>query len=191
MLRLRPYKPVDADTIVSWCRDELSFRRWSSNRYSSWPITGADMNHKYMIRNGDCPEPDNFYPMTATDDSGIAGHLILRYTDSECKVLRFGFVIVDDSKRGRGYGKQMLLALDYAFRILKTEKVTLGVFDNNTAAYRCYRSVGFRDAASENPEFCTVCGECWKVLEMEMTANDYINNSKGEIKYGKRTAEGL
>ena len=63
-----------------------------------------------MDRNGDCLEPDNFYPMTAFDETGIAGHLIMRFTDAEKTVLRFGFVIVDEAKRGRGYGKALMPA---------------------------------------------------------------------------------
>ena len=43
---------------------------------------------------------DNFYPVTAIDESGIVGHMILRYTDDKKSIVRFGFVIVDDTKRG-------------------------------------------------------------------------------------------
>ena len=67
MLRLRPYKPSDADTILGWIKDEDAFRKWSTDRYSHYPITADDMNYKYMDCNGDCAEPDNFYPMTAFD----------------------------------------------------------------------------------------------------------------------------
>lgn len=35
-------------------------------------------------------------------------------------------------------------ALRYAFDILKAEKVTLGVFENNEPAYYCYKAAGFR-----------------------------------------------
>ena len=28
MLRLRPYKKCDAKRIVSWIKDEISFRKW-------------------------------------------------------------------------------------------------------------------------------------------------------------------
>ena len=66
MLRLRPYKPSDAETILKWIHDEDAFRKWSTNRYDHYPITAEDMNHKYLDNNGDCPEPDNFYPMTAS-----------------------------------------------------------------------------------------------------------------------------
>jgi len=51
---------------------------------------------------------DNFFRMTAFDETGVVGHLIMRFTDEEKKVLRFGFVIVDDSKQAKGYGKEMM-----------------------------------------------------------------------------------
>lgn len=81
MLRLRPYKMCDAKTILTWCKDEISFRKWTFNRYETFPITEVDMNKKYIDCNGDCTQPDNFFPMTAFDESGVAGHLIMRFTD--------------------------------------------------------------------------------------------------------------
>ncbi len=166
-LRLRPYKSCDAKTIISWIKDEISLRKWSSDRYESFPITEDDMNRKYMDCNGDCIDRDNFYPMTAFDDSGIVGHLIMRFTDEEKQTLRFGFVIVDDSKRGKGYGKEMLLlATKYAFEILKAQKVTLGVFENNSSAWYCYKSAGFKDVSSESEVYYDVSGEKWKCIEM-------------------------
>ena len=100
MLRLRQYKPEDAATIVTWCKDEESFRKWTSDRYDSFPIMAEDMNSKYIDNNGDCEEADNFYPLTAFDEDGIVGHLILRYIGAEKKEMRIGFVIVDDKKGG-------------------------------------------------------------------------------------------
>jgi RimJ/RimL family protein N-acetyltransferase len=168
MLRLRPYKPCDANTILGWIKDEDAFRKWSTDRYPHYPITAEEMNHKYMDCNGDCAEPDNFYPMTAFDDSGIVGHLIMRFTDAEKSTLRFGFVIVDDSRRGMGYGKQMLgLALRFAFDILKVQKVTLGVLENNPGAYHCYKAAGFKDVPMDKPEYYHLMGEKIKCLELE------------------------
>ena len=166
-LRLRHYKPQDAETIVSWIKDEEALRKWSSDRFGDFPITSEDINRKYLECNGDCVEPDNFYPMTAFDESGVVGHLILRYTDAEKKVIRFGFVIVDDAQRGKGYGKQMLrLAIKYALEIFGAEKITLGVFDNNDSAYGCYKAVGFEENGEEM--FCELFGKQWRIIEMEM-----------------------
>lgn len=174
MLKLRPYKPCDAATILSWCKDEVTFRRWTSDRYDTYPITPEDMNKKYIDCNGDCEEPDNFFPMTAFDESGVAGHLIMRFLDEEKIVLRFGFVILNDARRGMGYGKEMIrLALKYAFAILKVEKVTIGVFENNLAAYHCYKAAGFQEVKMDKEILCQICGETWNLLELELRKEDY------------------
>lgn len=170
-LRLRPYKPSDASTIVSWIKDESSMRRFSSDRYEAYPITAKDMNEKYGGNNGDCVEEDNFYPFTAFDDSGIVGHFIMRFTDQAKKVIRFGFVVVDDTKRGKGYGKQMInLAIKYAFEIFKADKLTLGVFANNDSAYHCYKAAGFKELLGQEGYY-DILGERWKCIEMELNRN--------------------
>ena len=174
MLTLRPYKPCDADAIASWCKDERALRRWSSDRFGDFPVTGEDINEKYIGANGDCVEPDNFYPFTACDGGTPVGHLIMRFTGGNIKTLRFGLVIVDDTRRGKGYGKQMLeLALRFAFEIFGADKVTLGVFDDNLPAWNCYKAAGFVDVETEEKETCTLCGEVWSILEMAMTREDY------------------
>ena len=168
MLRLRPYEPSDAGTILGWIKDEEAFRKWSADRYPHYPITAEDMNHKYLDCNGDHAEPGDFHPLTAINDGDIVGHLILRFTDREKTAVRFGFVIVDDSMRGMGRGKQMLkLALDYAFDVLGARKVTLGVLENNPSAYHCYKAAGFRDVAMEDPEYYELMGKRIKCLELE------------------------
>jgi len=168
-MKLRPYKPQDAATIISWIKDERALRLWSSDRYGAYPVTADDMNYKYMECNGDCEEPDNFYPLTAVCEEGIVGHLILRYTDDTQKVLRIGFVIVDDSKRGCGYGKRMIqMAIRYAFDMLQAEKVTLGVFENNPSAYYCYKAAGFEEIEMEEKIICEILGEQWNCIELEV-----------------------
>lgn len=168
-LKLRPYKPGDAERIVSWIKDERALRKWSSDRYGVYPITADDMNYKYLECNGECTEPDNFYPLTAVSEEGIVGHLILRYTDEAKQVIRIGFVIIDDTKRGKGYGKRMIqMATKYAFEFLQAEKVTLGVFENNPPAYYCYKSAGFKEIPMEKTFVYEFQGEQWNCIEMEV-----------------------
>lgn len=168
-LKLRPYKPKDAELIVSWIKDERAFRKWSSDRYETYPIKAEDINYKYMECNGDCEEPDNFYPMIAEDENGPIGHIILRYTNAEKTVIRLGFIIVDDSKRGMGYGKSMIqMATKYAFDMLKAKKVTLGVFENNPSAYYCYKAAGFQEISMEQECIFEILGEKWKCIELEI-----------------------
>lgn len=167
-LIIRPYKPKDAEVIVSWIKDERSLRKWSSDRYGAYPITAEDINYKYLKCNGDCEEPDNFYPITAVDANGPVGHLIMRYTNKEKTIIRLGFVIVDDSKRGMGYGKRMIqMAMRYAFDMLKAKKITLGVFDNNPSAYYCYKAAGFNEVPMQEDIVIEIMGEKWKCIELE------------------------
>ena len=169
MLRLRPYKACDAATIVSWIGDETAFRKWSADRFPAYPITAADLNRHYEAM----ADSDSFYEFTAFDGTGIVGHLIMRFTDEKKTVLRFGFVIVDAGKRRKGYGREMLeLAIRYAFDILRVEKITLGVFENNEPAHRCYLAAGFRDVETREAEYYAVLNQKWKCLEMEMDRAD-------------------
>jgi RimJ/RimL family protein N-acetyltransferase len=111
-------------------------------------------------------EGGNMYPLTAVIDDIIVGHILLRFPSEDKSLIRFGFVIVDDSKRGKGYGKQMLrLAIDYAQQELGAKRITLGVFSTNTSAYECYKSVGFRITGEDSH---AIDGEEWKGLEMEL-----------------------
>ncbi len=164
MLRLRPYRPGDAAAIVTWIRDEYAFRQWCADRFEHYPLTPDALNAHYSA----LADADWFYPMTAFDENGISGHLIMRFTDEQKTVLRFGFVIVDAARRGQGYGKEMLgLALKMAFEILKAETVTLGVFRNNPAALYCYKAAGFQEIAPEKPEYYRIFGEDWECIELK------------------------
>lgn len=168
MLRLRQYKSCDAEKIASWVQDELVYQKWGGNLFGEYPLTKEKIDNKYKIYNGDCKQPDNFYPWTAVDEyNEPVGHFIMRYIHDDPKILRFGWVVVDDSRRGFGYGREMLkLGLKYAFEILHVEKVTLGVFVNNDRAHWCYKSVGFTDVSIEDHE-------PWKLIEMAITKEEY------------------
>ena len=166
-MKFRPYKSADAQTILSWVKDEETFRRWVTDRYPRYPISPAEMNEKYFDHNGDCPEPDNFYPMTAWDETGLLGHMILRFTAPD--TIRFGFVIVDDSRRGAGIGRQMLgMAVKYAAGFLGAKKLTIGVLENNPGALRCYLGAGFREAEQAEPVYYDLLGQRIRCIELEM-----------------------
>lgn len=158
MLRLRPYKYEDANTILSWCKDEMSFYKWTAGVLGKYPISEKEFNSVTSL-----------IPFTAFDESGIAGFFTLRNPNETVDELRFGFVIVDPQKRGRGYGKEMLhLGLKYVFEIYRAKKATLGVFENNAPAYYCYKAVGFKEITTEEIETYHVLNEEWKCIELKI-----------------------
>lgn len=167
MLRLRPYKKCDAKYVSSWIKDEDTFNRWSAGRIKKYPMTAEDLNAHY----DEMQELDNCFVMTAYDDKEIVGQLLMRFLDNEKKNLRFGYVIVDDSKRGKGYGKKMLeLAIQYATLMLKVEKITIGVFENNMPAYRCYTALGFYEI-EDKASYYKIGAQNWKCLELQYNVN--------------------
>ena len=168
MIRLRPYKECDAQIIAEWIKDKDVFLKWGGSLFGEFPISADIINEKYILKNGDCKEPDNFYPWIAIDEENrVVGHFIMRYLHGDNRMFRFGWVIVDDSIRGKGYGGEMLRAgLKYAFEILDVNVVTLGVFVNNPTAHNCYKKAGFTDRE-------IVEKEPWNVIEMEIDKAGY------------------
>ena len=161
LFALRNYQESDAEIILGWISDEKSFRQWSADKYKSYPASPEDMNAFYREM-----KAQGGIPFVFTEDNKVVGHFIVRpITDEDTVTYRLGFIIVDSTVRGKGYGKAMLsFALEYAFSTLSAKRVTLGVFENNPNALRCYESVGFKQVGES---YYSINGETWKCLEME------------------------
>lgn len=158
MLRLRPYHSNDAEQIMSWSKDEKAFYKWTAGILGNYPISEEQFN-----------AVTNLMAFTAIDDNEVVGFFTMRKPGESFDELRFGFVVVDSEKRGKGYGKKMLqLGLKYAKEIYGAKKVSLGVFENNEAAYHCYKAVGFKDIILDETEMYHVLDEDWKCLELEI-----------------------
>ncbi len=164
MFELRKYKNTDAQIITKWIKNEYAFRQWSADRYEKYPITADDINNYYSQHSD-----NELCKLTAVDESEVIGHLTIRFTDEARKIARIGFVIVDDCKREKGYGKELVSsALKYAFEELNADKVTLGVFENNAPAISCYLSCGFKIVEKEIIESYKCMGEIWNCIEMKL-----------------------
>ncbi len=161
---LRDYKKEDGTIIASWLRTEEELYKWSADRFNKYPLSGQDIyeNYEMQLKKG------RFYPLTAVDEKeNVIGHFIIRYpkADDDSSV-RFGFVIVDPSLRGKGYGKEMLLlGIDYVKEHLSASRIDLGVFENNESARHCYEAVGFREYGKRE---CEMLIGTWNCIDMEM-----------------------
>lgn len=158
---LRTFVYEDASTILSWCKTKREFRLWTADRYKDYPGIPDEMIRLY--------EGEGKFPLTMVEGGRIVGHIMLRYPSEDKDVIRFGFVIVDNTLRGKGYGRKLLqLAVDYARDILRAKKVTLGVFCDNHSAFECYRSAGFTVIGNDS---YMIDGEEWQGYEMEFVVN--------------------
>ena len=161
-MELRKYQISDANEIIKWIADERALRLWSADRYGDFPIKAEDINNNYT----ECISNGNFYPMTLIDGDKVIGHLILRNPDENKNIIRLGFIIVDPTLRGQGYGKTLIKeAIKYAKNELKATEINLGVFENNTNAYNCYKASGFKEISVEQNAF-QLKNENWNCIEM-------------------------
>lgn len=161
-MNFRTYKEEDAKEILSWIKDEREFRLWSADRYKNYPVTPLDINNTYI----ECNKISNFYAFTLEDNGKIIGHLILRNPGENKEVIRLGFVIVDSSIRGKGYGKTLINeAIKYAREKLGAKEINLRVFTNNKSAFECYKSMGFKVVDIKKDEY-QFYYEQWDCAEM-------------------------
>ena len=167
MLGLRPYRTSDAATIITWCDNTDLFYKWTAGIMGDYPLTAEGLNTA-MAGMLDNPK---FFPFVAFDEQGLVGFFILRQPGESIHELRFGFVIVDPAKRGKGYGKQMLqLGMRYAYDIYGAKRLTLGVFANNQAALYCYQAAGFK--LLDETDHYTLNGQDWLCLELAAERNE-------------------
>lgn len=163
-MKLREYKSEDSKIICSWIKDEKTLFQWSADRIGKFPLLGNELNESYDQAN----ISKDFFPLIAIDENNnVIGHLFIRIPDPEKKeIVRFGFVIIAPELRRSGNGKKMLeLALEYAKINLKATKVTLGVFENNPKAQKCYESVGFIPVSKSK---INILKTNWVCIDMEL-----------------------
>ena len=156
---LRDFKIDDAPIILGWIKNKADFRKWGADRYRDYPAMPDEMAQLYA--------PDNCHPLTAEDENGnIIGHILIRIPDlAEPHTVRLGFIIVDESLRGKGYGKELIRkTIGYARKNLNATSISLGVFKNNPSALHCYKSVGFKEIGLET---YNIDGETWDGVEMK------------------------
>ena len=160
-MHLRKYKNTDANIILSWIKNEREFRLWSADRYGDYPILPEDITNNYISN-----MQSSFYPLTLEDDGKIIGHLIIRKPNENEDVMRLGFIIVDRSIRGKGYGRKIIEeAIKYSQENFNIHNFSLGVFTNNESAYYCYKAVGFEQVGIEKDAY-QFHDESWDCAEL-------------------------
>lgn len=152
----------DANLMINWIKEERTFKMWCADRFQ-YPLTVEQLqDYKNLY------EQDEFgWIFTALDEEGTpVGHFLMRMANYEKESIHLGFIVVDNKKRGLGYGKEMVeRAVKYAFELLGVKRVTLGVYDVNPGARKCYQKVGFVTETYSQDSF-TYRDETWGMFNM-------------------------
>lgn len=171
-MRIRPYIPnKDFEYLSKWIDSERTHALWCANQLP-YPVTQKSF-HDFLEKIS-LDRTDSAY--VATEDDGQAVGFFCYSVNTEDNIGFLKFIIVDKTKRGKGYGKGMLnLALQYAFQITGAEAVQLNVFNENTSAKECYKKVGFAERIIDKDAF-KYKDELWSRCNMTASKPCYKNN---------------
>lgn len=171
MIRLESLQKEDFKKIVEWNEGHSAefLLQWAGPVYE-YPLTEEQLERyfdNYVIK-----EKDTLfvYKIINVETSEMVGTIELNEKDRTNKIGRIGrFLIGEESYRGKGTGKEALKeAIRIGFEKLKLNKITLGVFDFNISAIRCYESVGF--VIEEYKEsYRKIGNDYWNLYEMGIT----------------------
>ncbi|WP_304507696.1 GNAT family N-acetyltransferase [Anaerotignum sp.] len=161
-MKLRRYEEFDAKYVVAWVQDEIVYYQWCAGLLGEYPLTEEKINAYY----NNLPKDVTFWAMTAEIEDEVVGHITLRFADEERKTVRLGFVLIAHARRGQGIGKELVsVAIRYAQQVLGAQQITLGVFEENIFARKCYESLGFIQN-EERIEKYQIKDEVWDFIEM-------------------------
>lgn len=135
-VQIRQLRVEDAYTSVAWRNDKIVFK-YTGNTYEQGVTIESELRWiREVINHRD------EYRCAIIADGVYVGNIYL--TNITALSAAYHIFIGERNYWGKGVGKKAsVLILNYAFGILRLEKVTLNVNEKNVSAIRLYESLGF------------------------------------------------
>ena len=141
MIRLEPLQQEDFDKMI-----EAEIRGYAEEhvRNGNWPAEGAVARSRKefatLLPDGVHSKDQYLWSIIDEQDHKI-GMLWVQVKDQKAFIFDF---VIDESFRGKGYGKQALAAMDEKLKAMDVASVALHVFGDNTTAQELYKKMGFQ-----------------------------------------------
>lgn len=172
MIRLEYFEPHDFQLLIDWISDQDLLMNWAGTQFR-FPLT-MDKLTWYTLDSNDFEKSSTFiYKAVDTESGQTVGHVSLTAINRTNRSARITRVLVDQSKRGKGVGEQIIRAmLQIGFEDLNLHRMSLGVFDFNHSAINIYKKCGFhldgilRDINKHGDEY-------WSLMEMSILENEW------------------
>ena len=173
MIRLAYFGPEDFQQLIDWIKDEHLLTNWSGAMFR-FPLTKEKLQW-YIDGTNDRDTSDAFvYKAIDTTTNQTVGHISLGGISRKNKSARISRVLVGNTcERGKGVCTAMIKAvLKIGFEELHLHKISLGVYDFNKGAIRCYEKAGLvkegvmRDVLKYDDTY-------WSLVEMSMLEEEW------------------
>ncbi|MGH6791002.1 MAG: GNAT family N-acetyltransferase [Pseudolabrys sp.] len=145
--------PADFASLYGWFNDVAAVRLDGNFR----PVNLA--NHLQWCQNLGNDPTKVMFAVRKCADPAIVGYLNISSINGLHRSADIGIRIGEEKNRNQGFGKEALrLGLDYCWKHLNLERVSLTVFSKNARAIHVYRTVGFKKEGTLR-RYCFVDGE--------------------------------
>ena len=156
-MKLIPFTEEHYPLLINWIPDENFNLIWGGPAYK-WPITTSQIEIHQNRK-----DVTSF--VGSVDEKPIGFIELIR--EKGCIVRLCRILVAYEADIGKGYGTCLIqLALDHITKNQDTNIVTLGVFERNTSAVKCYESLGFKTYARDGKSRIYK-GEVWPLLRMQ------------------------
>lgn len=177
MININLLEKEDLNKIVEWNMNKGSdfLLQWAGTLYN-YPLT-VEQVENYL---NEIKKKSNAYIYKIYINIGeIIGIIELREIDEKNKIGRVSrFLIGHEKYRGRGVGREVLKEIiRIGFEDLNFNKITLGVFDYNQNAIKCYENAGFKKVEFIENARKLSYGYC-SVYEMSILKNEWQIRNK-------------
>jgi RimJ/RimL family protein N-acetyltransferase len=158
---------------MKWIEDDELLMNWSGSLFS-YPLTLKSLEW-YIDDVNDINNSDAFIYKAVDVVSGkTVGHISLGSISKKNKSGRISRVLVGgNADRGRGCCQQMVKAvLKIGFEELQLHRISLGVYDFNTAAINCYTKSGLI-VEGITRDVLNFKGNWWSLVEMSILEEEW------------------
>ena len=171
MIKLDLLEKKDLKRIIEWNVNKSSdyLLQWAGPMYN-YPLTLAQVEYYFLNEVKKDNSTIYVYQIRLINTDQIIGTVELREIDKNNKVGKICRLLIGEkNNRGKGIGTEVLKeALRIGFEDMKFQKITLGVFDFNHSAIKCYENVGFtKENFLENVRKSST--GYWNLYEMEIS----------------------
>lgn len=170
---LRVMEEKDLEKVYSW---KNNFELTKMIMSSPVPVARYQIEEWYRALQGD----KNEVLFGIYVNSSIAGIVRIMSVNRLHSIAKFGMYIGENNLRSKGTGKKVLnLVLNYAFKDLNLNKISLTVLEKNTIAIKLYENEGFKKEGLLRQEFW-LNGRYENLVVMGMLREEYERSDAGQ-----------
>lgn len=172
MIRLEYFDENDFEALIEWINDEYTLSNWAGTMFS-FPLT-RDKLTWYLEDSNNFLESDALnYKAVDVASGEMVGHISLTAINRNNRSARITRMLVNPNKRGNGLCCNVVKELmRIGFVDLDLHRVSLGVYDFNDSAIKCYLRAGFktdgilRDISRQGDRY-------WSLMEMSILEDEW------------------